>query len=116
MVQQRHRLGRIVQPDPTKQRLGPIRRVPPGEYTPRNGEAVLIAARADMILLAVGDQPEVTREAVTRVAAGHRATLGLLGDQNALVEAMIATSKATFALLINGRPLAVARLAEKATL
>jgi beta-glucosidase len=38
----------------------------------------------------------------------------LFGDQDALVEAMLATGKPVIALLLNGRPLAVNRLAESA--
>jgi len=65
-------------------------------------------------LLVVGDAPEITREAVAEATAGDRSTLGLFGDQDALVEAMIAIGKPIIALLINGRPLAVTRLADKA--
>jgi beta-glucosidase len=45
---------------------------------------------------------------------GDRSTLGLFGDQDALVDAMLATGKPIVALLLNGRPLAVTRLAGKA--
>jgi beta-glucosidase len=73
-----------------------------------------VAQRADVILLVVGDVPEITREAISGYAPGDRNTLGLFGDQDRLVEAMIQTGKPIVALLINGRPLVVTRLAEKA--
>ena len=92
----------------------PIRLVEQGENAQRIAEAVQVAARSDMILLVLGDVPEITREAIAQAIPGDRRTLGLFGDQDALVEAMLATGKPVVALLINGRPLAVTRLAEKA--
>lgn len=77
-------------------------------------EAIALAARSDVIVLVVGDNTTVTREAVTIIREGDRDTLGLFGDQDALIEALIATGKPVVALLLNGRPLAVNRLAEKA--
>ncbi|WP_420381771.1 glycoside hydrolase family 3 N-terminal domain-containing protein [Novosphingobium sp.] len=107
---------RIVEPDPSGQHsnVRPLHFVDPAANVARIAEAVALAARSDMILLVVGDAPEITRESVARFAAGDRSTLGLFGDQDALVEAMIATGKPIVAVLINGRPLAVTRLAEKA--
>lgn len=62
----------------------------------------------------MGDVPEITREAINAGAPGDRNSLGLFGDQDTLVEAMIGTGKPIVALLINGRPLTVTRLADKA--
>ena len=84
------------------------------ENEARISHAVEVAKRSDVILLVVGDVPSITREAVGREWPGDRSTLGLFGQQDALVEAMIATGKPIIALLINGRPLTVSRLAEKA--
>ena len=92
----------------------PIRLVDPAENAQRIADAVKVAERSDIILLALGDVPEITREAIAQAFPGDRRTLGLFGDQDALVEAMIATGKPIVALLINGRPLTVNRLAEKA--
>lgn len=105
---------RIVTPMISEHRTGPIRPVAPAENTPRIAEAVEVAKRADVVLLVVGDRPEITREAVGMMLPGDRSTLGLFGDQDALVEAILATGKPVIALLINGRALAVNRLAEKA--
>ncbi len=107
---------RIVEPDPSGEHLvmKPIRLADPAENAKRIAEAVKVAQRADIILLVVGDVPEITRESVSGFAPGDRCTLGLFGDQDALVEAMLATGKPIIALLINGRPLGVTRLAEKA--
>lgn len=82
------------------------------ENATRIAEAIKVARRADIIVLAVGDNPQITREAVR--GPGDRSTLGLFGQQDDLVEAMIAIGKPIIAILLNGRPLAVTRLAEKA--
>jgi len=77
-------------------------------------EAVETAKQADLIVLAVGDRPEITREAVAYSLPGDRSSLGLYGQQDALVEALLAAGKPIVAVLINGRALTVNRLAEKA--
>jgi beta-glucosidase len=106
---------RIIAPSPiSEHRNAPVKLVPPGENAPRIAEAVEVAKRADVVLLVLGDRPEITREAVAMFAPGDRDTLTLFGDQDALVEAVLATGKPVVALLINGRALAVNRLAEKA--
>ena len=103
--------------------LTPMQPVPAAENDARIAEAVDVASRADVILLVVGDNEDVTREALTitrptdgqRVRLpGDRHDLGLFGDQDRLVEAMLSTGKPVIALLLNGRPLAVTRLAEAA--
>jgi len=76
--------------------------------------AVDVAKRSDVVLLVVGDRPDITREAVAFTAPGDRNSLELFGDQDRLIEAVIATGKPIIALLINGRALSVNRLAEKA--
>ncbi|MEO7383339.1 MAG: glycoside hydrolase family 3 N-terminal domain-containing protein, partial [Novosphingobium sp.] len=92
----------------------PLPPVPEADNRRRIAEAVELAKRSDTILLVVGDVPSVTREAVHISLPGDRNTLGLWGMQDELVEALIATGKPIIALLINGRPLAVNRLAAKA--
>lgn len=93
---------------------------PPVIPTPREAnearirEAVEVAKRSDVILLVLGDNAVVTREATLSIRPGDRNNLNLYGDQDALVEAMVATGKPIVALLLNGRPLAVTRLAEVA--
>ncbi len=91
-----------------------IRPAPPADNATRIAQALAVANRSDVIILAVGDNEQVTREAVTAAAPGDRNSLGLYGDQDALVEAMLATGKPVIALLLNGRPLAVVNLAEHA--
>ncbi len=103
-----------VAPGELHRNMAPIKLTDPASNKARIAEAVRVAERSDVILLVVGDSLEVTRESIRVDAPGDRNTLGLFGDQEALVEAMIATGKPIVALLLNGRPLAVDRLAQKA--
>jgi beta-glucosidase len=106
----------ITQPD-AKGRIapyGPIHPVSLADNQKRIEQAVEVAKRADIILLALGDNEQVTRETVSSSAPGDRNTLDLYGDQNRLVEAMIETGKPIVTVLLNGRPLAINRLADKA--
>ncbi|NVM77496.1 beta-glucosidase [Duganella sp. SG902] len=91
-----------------------IRPVPAADNRARIAAAVELAQRSDLVVLVVGDNEQVTREAVAAVLPGDRNSLNLYGDQDALVEAVLGCGKPVVALLLNGRPLAVNRLAEKA--
>ncbi len=106
----------ITEPDPNGEHTWgtPLRRPSTADNAVRIAEAVVVAKRSDMIVLVLGDRPEITREAVQFGDPGDRSTLSLFGDQDALVEAMIAIGKPIVALLINGRALAIERLAEQA--
>lgn len=84
------------------------------ENDARISEAVTLASRSDIVILCVGDVPAVTREAVDYILPGDRTSLGLWGQQDELVEAILATGKPVIAVLLNGRPLAVNRLADRA--
>jgi beta-glucosidase len=90
-----------------------IRKVPAADNQARIAAAVEVAKRADVVVLVVGDNEQVTREAVAAIVPGDRNSLNLYGDQDALVEAMLACGKPVVTVLLNGRPLAVNRLAEK---
>jgi beta-glucosidase len=105
---------RITETAGSRRESMPIALPKPEENAARIAEAVRVARRADVVLLVVGDTPDITREATSRGAPGDRSTLGLFGDQDALVDSILATGKPVVALLINGRALAVTRLAETA--
>jgi beta-glucosidase len=70
--------------------------------------AVAAARQADLVLLVVGEDFDMTGE------ARSRAELGLPGNQQALADAVLDTGKPVVVLLMNGRPLAIDRLAERA--
>jgi len=76
-------------------------------------EAVYIAKRADVIVLAIGENEQTSREAWSLKHMGDRASLDLPGCQDELVKAMVATGKPVVVLLFNGRPLSIGTIAEQ---
>lgn len=76
-------------------------------------EAVEVAKRADLVVLAVGGNEQTSREAWTANHLGDRTSLDMVGLQDELVDALHAVGKPIVSLLFNGRPLAVVNLAEK---
>jgi beta-glucosidase len=90
------------------------------KFTPPEVNAKLIAAAveaaksADTIIMVLGDNEQTSREAWADNHLGDRDTLDLMGQQNDLAKAIFALSKPTVVFLLNGRPLSVNLLAEKA--
>ncbi|MFO7447007.1 MAG: glycoside hydrolase family 3 N-terminal domain-containing protein [Ignavibacteriaceae bacterium] len=70
-------------------------------------EAADIAKKADVILLAVGDNEQTSREAWNNNHMGDRSSLELFGQQNDLVKAMQETGKPVIMILFNGRPVSL---------
>ena len=77
-------------------------------------EAVQAAKQADTIIMVLGDNEQTSREAWADAHLGDRTSLDLIGQQNDLAKAIFDLGKPTVALLLNGRPLAVNLLAERA--
>lgn len=67
-------------------------------------EAVAVAKDADIILLAIGDTEQTSREGFAKNHLGDRTSLDLVGEQNDLFAAMKATGKPVVVCAINGRP------------
>ncbi len=67
-------------------------------------EAVEVAKGADVVLLAIGDTEQTSREGYARTHLGDRTDLDLLGEQNALFTAIKATGRPVVVVAINGRP------------
>ncbi|HYD54616.1 MAG TPA: glycoside hydrolase family 3 N-terminal domain-containing protein, partial [Gemmatimonadaceae bacterium] len=84
----------------------------PAEDRRMIAEAVAVARQADVIVLALGGNEQTSREAWNRRHMGDTTDLALVGRQNELVDAMVATGKPVVALLFNGRPIACGHLAE----
>ena len=76
-------------------------------------EAVKVAQRADVVVLVIGGNEQTSREAWERNHLGDRTTLDMVGLQDELVDAIVATGKPVIAFLFNGRPLSVRNLTEK---
>jgi beta-glucosidase len=70
-------------------------------------EAVKVAKKADLIILALGDNEQTSREAWAPEHAGDRDSLELLGNQDDLAKAMVATGRPVVVVLLHGRPNAV---------
>lgn len=77
-------------------------------------EAVATARNADAIVLVLGDNEQLSREAWADNHLGDRAALDLVGPQDDLARRIFALGKPVVVVLLNGRPLAVNYLAENA--
>lgn len=85
----------------------------PDEDRRQIAEAVKVAKQADVIVLAIGGNEQTSREAWSLQHMGDRTSLDMVGRQDELVEAMVATGKPVVALVFNGRPLSIRAVAEK---
>ncbi len=81
------------------------------EGTDRGGfaSAIATAKKADVVVLAVGESAQMSGEAASRTQ------LSLPGVQEELVAALAATGKPLVVVLMNGRPLAIPDVVERAT-
>ncbi|WP_167954446.1 glycoside hydrolase family 3 N-terminal domain-containing protein [Sphingomonas jejuensis] len=77
-------------------------------------EAVAVARDSDLILLAIGDTEQTSREGFARNHLGDRATLGLLAQQDDLFDALAGLGKPLVVLAINGRPPSWVNIADRA--
>ena len=77
-------------------------------------EAVSIARKSDAVLLVIGENELINREAWSEKHLGDADHLNLVGRQEELAKTIIATGKPVVVLLINGRPLSINYLAENA--
>jgi beta-glucosidase len=84
----------------------------PEEDRKQIAEAVEVAKQADVILLAIGGNEQTSREAWMLNHMGDRANVDLIGRQEELVKAMLATGKPVIALLYHGRPNSINHLAQ----
>jgi beta-glucosidase len=85
----------------------------PAEDRKQIAEAVKVAKQADLIVLAIGGNEQTSREAWGLKHMGDRTNLYLVGRQDELVDAMLATGKPVFVFLFNGRPLSINNVAKK---
>ncbi len=72
-----------------------------GESEAGFGAALAAAGRADVVLMALGEAPDMSGEAESR------AHLGLPGKQLKLLQAVVATGKPVVLIVFSGRPLAL---------
>jgi beta-glucosidase len=84
----------------------------PEEDRKQIAEAVRVAKKADVIVLAIGGNEQTSREAWMLNHMGDRTSLDLIGRQEELVKAMVALGKPVIVFLFNGRPLSINYVAE----
>ena len=77
-------------------------------------EAVHLAQQSDAVVLVLGENELLCREAWSETHLGDSASLDLVGRQDELARAIFATGKPVAVLLINGRPLSVNLLQQQA--
>lgn len=75
-------------------------------------EAVKVAERSDLVVLAVGGNEQTSREAWMLNHMGDRTSIDMVGRQDELVKAMVETGKPVVVFLFNGRPLSVNYVSE----
>ncbi len=84
----------------------------PDEDRKQIAEAVEIAKQADVVVLALGGNEQTSREAWNLKHMGDRTSLDLIGRQDEVVKAMLATGKPVIVFLFNGRPLSINYVAQ----
>jgi beta-glucosidase len=77
-------------------------------------KAVAAAQKSDVALVVVGDNEATSREGWNETHLGDQTSLDLTGQQQALVDAVLATGKPTVVFLNNGRPLSITKIAKTA--
>jgi beta-glucosidase len=75
-------------------------------------DAVAVARRADVVILALGGNEQTSREAWAVDHPGDRDSLDLLGNQDDLAKAILATGKPVVVFLQHGRPNSINYIAE----
>ena len=77
-------------------------------------DAVETARKSDVVVMVLGENEQLSREAWADAHLGDRASLDLVGQQEELARAIFALGKPTVVILLNGRPLSVNYLAANA--
>lgn len=84
---------------------GPTKLVSHDENIKLIAEAVEAAKNVDVIVLMLGGNEMISREATTNTLPGDLATLELLGDQNELVDSLKTLGKPMVAFVFSGPPI-----------
>jgi beta-glucosidase-like glycosyl hydrolase len=79
----------------------------------RRAAAAALARRSQVAIVVVGDNEMTSREAYAENHLGDRADLGLPGQQQELVRAVLATGTPTVLVLVHGRPLSIPALVDR---
>ncbi|MEJ2008844.1 MAG: glycoside hydrolase family 3 N-terminal domain-containing protein [Acidobacteriota bacterium] len=79
----------------------------PAQQKKEIAAATEVARQSDAVILVIGENESIDREAWSMQHLGDRDDLNLFGDQGKLVRAMVGTGKPVVVLLINGRPITI---------
>ena len=106
---------RISEPDSAPNTNGFLGYQAPSEVTDRKlmEEALQVAGKADVIVLALGGNEAVSREATGDPVFGDSDTLELPGRQNELVAKIASLGKPMVAVLLNGKAYSIGQLTEQ---
>ena len=74
--------------------------------------AVTVAKQADLIIVAVGENEQYSREAGSTDRFGDQSTLDLPAQQDELVQAIVATGKPVIIYLSHARPLSIKQISQ----
>jgi beta-glucosidase len=85
----------------------------PADDARQIAEAAKLAASADVVLLVLGQNEQLSREAWAESHRGDRLSLDLPGRQMDLARAVLAAGRPTVLLLIHGSPLSIPDLARE---
>jgi beta-glucosidase len=86
----------------------------PAENRRLIAQAVEVARGADVVILAIGDTEQTSREGFAANHLGDRTSLDLVGEQNELFAALHGLGKPVVVCAINGRPPSYPAVVEKA--
>ncbi|MEO8615248.1 MAG: glycoside hydrolase family 3 C-terminal domain-containing protein, partial [Luteolibacter sp.] len=86
----------------------------PAEDQAAIADAVEVARNADLVVLVLGENELICRESWAPHHIGDRSSLDLIGAQNQLADAIFALGKPVVVYLMNGRPLAIPKIIERA--
>jgi beta-glucosidase len=86
----------------------------PEENSKLISDAVKVAKKAEVIILCIGENEHLCREAWAQNHIGDNLTLNLFGQQEDLAKAIFALGKPVVVYLMNGRPLSINYLAKVA--
>ena len=86
----------------------------PDEDRRQIAEAAQVAAGADVVVLVIGDNEQTSREGWSLRHLGDRSSLDLVGRQEDLARALVATGKPVVVCLFNGRPISIRWIGEHA--
>jgi beta-glucosidase len=104
---------RITESDPVWAR-DKVELADPVKNRERIQAAAAVAKTADAIVLVIGTNEATSREAWADNHLGDVANISLMSQQDELADAMLQTGKPVIVVLVNGRPVAMPKLAERA--